>query len=238
MSEQASAPSPQVLLVEDDPQVVKFVRAALEAAGYRVLHAATGRQALSLVAQYMPELVLLDLGLPDLDGLQLLAQIRPFYKAPVLVLSARGQERSKVDALDAGADDYLTKPFGVPELLARLRVALRHAARAASRSDDPRFECGPLQIDFQARRVTLAGEEVKLTAIEFKLLGVLAREVDKVVTQRQLLTEVWGPKSAEQSHYLRVYMTHIRRKLEPGAPWPRLFVTEAGVGYRLRTPEP
>lgn len=237
MNTQASAPSPQVLLVEDDPQVLKFVRAALEAAGYRVVHAASGRQAMALVAQYMPELVLLDLGLPDLDGLGVLAQIRPFYKGPVVVLSARGQERSKVEALDAGADDYLTKPFGVPELLARLRVALRHAARAASRSDDPLFQCGPLQIDFQSRRVTLAGEEVKLTAIEFKLLGVLAREVDKVVTQRQLLTEVWGPKSAEQSHYLRVYMTHIRRKLEPGAPWPRLFVTEAGVGYRLRTPE-
>lgn len=237
MSVDATTPSPQVLLVEDDPQVVKFVRAALEATGYRVLHAENGRQALSLAAQYMPELVLLDLGLPDVDGLQVLSGLRAFCAAPVLVLSARGQERAKVDALDAGADDYLTKPFSVPELLARLRVALRHAALARTRSSEPLFTCGPLQIEFEARRITLAGQEVKLTAIEFKLLSVLAREVDKVVTQRQLLTEVWGPKSAGQSQYLRVYMTHLRRKLEPGAPWPRLFLTEPGVGYRLRSPQ-
>jgi two-component system KDP operon response regulator KdpE len=237
VSAASNTPRALVLLVEDDPQVVKFVETALTAMDYRVLHAGTGKQALAMAAQYVPDLVLLDLGLPDMDGLAVIRGLRPWSTASILVLSARGQERSKVEALDAGADDYLTKPFSVPALLARMRVALRHAARAATHSTGGVFTCGPLEVDFEARKVLSAGVEVKLTPIEFNLLKVLAREVGKVVTQRQLLLEVWGPKSAEQSHYLRVYMTHLRRKLEPGPPWPRLFKTEAGVGYRLESPE-
>jgi two-component system KDP operon response regulator KdpE len=163
--------------------------------------------------------------------------LRPWYGAPILVLSARGQEHSKVEALDTGADDYLTKPFSVPELLARMRVALRHAARSAAGPSDAPFEAGPLRVDLVARRVTLDGDEVHLTPIEFKLLAVLVRNAGMVVTQRQMLQEVWGPQSLDQAHYLRVYMTHLRRKLEPGPPAERLFKTEAGVGYRLELPE-
>jgi two-component system, OmpR family, KDP operon response regulator KdpE len=228
---------PLVLLVEDEPQLVKFVEASLSVSRYRVVHAANGAKALDLAAQHVPDIVLLDLGLPDVDGLAVIRGLRPWCTAPIIVLSARGQERHKVEALDAGADDYVTKPFGVPELLARMRVALRHVARAATANAEAVFTCGPLRVDFAARRVTSAGTEVHLTPIEFKLLGVLARHAGKVVTQTQLLTEVWGPKSTESTQYLRVYMTHLRRKLEPGAPWKRLFTTEAGVGYRLECPD-
>jgi two-component system KDP operon response regulator KdpE len=224
---------PLLLVVEDEAQVAKFLRMSLEAHDYRVLETARGREALRMASQYVPDLVLLDLGLPDLDGLEVTRAIRTWSRMPIVIVSARGQERQKVEALDAGADDYLTKPFSLPELLARIRVALRHAAPANVSASQSTFRSGPLEVDFDARKVTCAGREVHLTPIEFKLLGVLTRNVGKVVTQKQLLQEVWGPQSTGETQYLRVYMTHLRRKLEPGSPWPRLFVTEAGVGYRL-----
>ncbi len=234
---QADKTPAQVLVIEDEPQVRKFVGASLSAQGYRLIEAENGSIGLGLASQYVPDVVLLDLGLPDMDGLQVIHALRRWFRGPILVLSARGHDHSKVEALDAGADDYLTKPFSVPELLARLRVALRHAARSASGPSSEPFESGPLRVDLVARRVTLKGAEVHLTPLEFKLLAVLVRNAGMVVTQRQLLEEVWGPHSLDQAHYLRVYMTHLRRKLEPGAPHGRIFTTEAGVGYRLELPE-
>lgn len=222
-----------VLMVEDEPQVARFLRTGLVAQGYRVVEAATAKEALREAAAWVPDVVLLDLGLPDRDGLTVIADLRTYSRAPILVLSARGQESAKVLALDAGADDYLTKPFGFPELLARLRVALRHAARASPAAPEGRFELRDLIVDLDARRVMVGGEVVKLTPIEYRLLAVLVRHAGKVVTHRQLLEEVWGPKSADERQYLRVYMTHLRRKLERGRGGPPVFETEAGVGYRL-----
>lgn len=224
---------PLVLVVEDEPQVARMLQSALVSQSYRVEVATTGREASKLAAQYVPDLVLLDLGLPDMDGLEVARRLREWTQSPIIVLSARGQERIKVEALDAGADDYLTKPFGVPELLARIRVALRHAARARRGPAGPRFRSGPLEVDLETRKVLVAGVEVALTPIEFKLLCVLIRHAGKVVTHRQLLQEVWGPAATDQKHYLRVYMTHLRRKLDSGAAARSLFETEAGVGYRL-----
>lgn len=228
---------PAILVVEDEPQVQRFLRAGLDAQGYSVVEAATGADALRVAVQYVPELILLDLGLPDMDGLEVLKRVRAWSRVPVIVLSARGQERAKVEALDAGADDYLTKPFGFAELLARVRVALRHAARTAQTQDERVFASGGLSIDLVDRRVRLGERDVHLTPIEFKLLAVLARHAGRVVTHKQLLEEVWGPQCADDSHYLRVYMTHLRRKLERGPGEQRVFETEAGVGYRLRLPD-
>jgi two-component system KDP operon response regulator KdpE len=227
---------PLVLIVEDDPQVMRFLRTGLSAQGYRLVEATGGREAQRQAAQYVPDIVLLDLGLPDVDGIDVLKHLRSWGQIPVIVLSARGQERAKVEALDLGADDYLTKPFGFPELLARMRVALRHAARRVD-SDETAFASGDLSIDLGARRVKLGEREVHLTPIEFKLLSVLARHAGRVVTHRQLLEEVWGPQSGEQRQYLRVYMTHLRRKLDRGPGAEPVFETEAGVGYRLRANE-
>lgn len=226
------AAGPLLLVVEDEAHVAKFLRTSLEAQDYRVIETSRGREAVRMAMQYVPDLVLLDLGLPDVEGLEVTRNIRAWSKLPIVVVSARGQDRQKVEALDAGADDYLTKPFSLPELLARIRVALRHAAPTGN-APQRTFRCGPLEVDFEARRVVCAGREVHLTPIEFKMLAVLTRNAGRVVTQKQLLQEVWGPQSTGETQYLRVYMTHLRRKLEPGAPWPRLFVTEAGVGYRL-----
>jgi two-component system KDP operon response regulator KdpE len=232
-----SVPGPLVLIVDDEPQVRRFLTTGLATHGYRTLEATSGAEALRLATQYVPDVVLLDLGLPDLDGLDVTRRLREWTRMPIVVLSARGTERHKVEALDAGADDYLTKPFGFAELLARLRVALRHAARTGESPVDAKIECRELSIDLAARRVTVAGADVKLTPIEFKLLAVLARHAGKVVTQSQLLREVWGPERAAHSDYLRVYMTHLRRELEPrdGSRW--FFHTEAGVGYRLDPPD-
>ncbi len=235
MSEPAAGPvpGPLVLLVEDELQMRRYLRNGLPLHGYRLLEAHNGAEALRLAAQYVPDLVLLDLGLPDMDGAQVAQEIRKWSALPIIVLSARGEERAKVALLDAGADDYLTKPFGFDELLARMRAALRRSQRP-----DPAasvFVCGPLAVDFAARRVRVDGDEVRLTPIEFKLLTALARHAGKVVTKKQLLVEVWGPHSSDEDQYLRVYMTHLRRKLERAA---RIFRTEAGVGYRLECPEP
>jgi two-component system KDP operon response regulator KdpE len=224
-----------VLVIEDEGQVLRFLRTSLSAHGYRLVEATTGERGLVEAATRAPELVLLDLGLPDLDGVEVARRIREWSVVPILVLSARGQESDKIRALDAGADDYLTKPFGVGELLARMRVALRHAARIAAGAGESAVETGELRVDLAARRVLVKGEEVRLTRTEFNLLATLAKHAGKVVTHRQLLKDVWGPGSADQSHYLRVYMGQLRHKLEENPARPRYLLTETGVGYRLRS---
>ena len=226
-----------VLVIEDDAQVRRFLRTSLAAHGFRVHESVDGASGVRDAAQHVPELVLLDLGLPDLDGVEVVRRLRTWSRVPILILSARGEERSKVEALDAGADDYLTKPFGFGELLARMRAALRRAERPEG-GESSELVHGPLRIDLARRRVDLDGREVRLTPIEFKLLAVLARHAGRVVTHRQLLTEVWGPHSAEETQYLRVYLTHLRRKLEPDPARARIFHNEAGVGYRLELAGP
>jgi len=225
------APAPLVLVVEDDPQMRRYLRAGLASHGYRLQEAQTAEEGIRLAVEYPPDVVLLDLGLPDRDGIEVARRIREWSTAPILVLSARGQEEQKVKALDAGADDYLVKPFGFGELLARIRVALRHSATGP---EGEVFRSGTLVLDLGRRRVDVDGKEVHLTPIEYKILATLAKHADRVVTHRQLLQEVWGPRSTEQTHYLRVFMTHLRRKIEPDPVRPRLLQTEPGVGYRLR----
>jgi two-component system KDP operon response regulator KdpE len=225
------APAPLVLVVEDDPQMRRYLRAGLSSHGYRLQEAQTAEEGIRLAVEYPPDVVLLDLGLPDRDGIEVARRIREWSAVPILVLSARGQEEQKVKALDAGADDYLVKPFGFGELLARIRVALRHAAKGA---EGEVFRSGALVLDLGRRRVEVDGKEVHLTPIEYRILATLAKHADRVVTHRQLLQEVWGPRSTEQTHYLRVFMTHLRRKIEPDPVRPRLLQTEPGVGYRLR----
>lgn len=229
-----TGPEPLVLVVEDEPQVMRFLRATLPAHGYRVIEATSGAQAIVEAETRQPDLVLLDLGLPDLDGLEVTRRIRGGSAVPIVVVSARGQERDKVQALDAGADDYLTKPFGTEELLARMRVALRHAARVAGGDGEAVFEVGELRVDLAARLVFRRGEEVRLTRTEYRLLEALVQNAGKVLTHRQLLREVWGPGAASETHYLRVYMAQLRHKLEDDPARPRHLLTETGVGYRLR----
>jgi two-component system, OmpR family, KDP operon response regulator KdpE len=224
----------RVLVIEDEPQMLRFLRASLGSYGFRVLEAATGKSGLAEAASQVPDIVLLDLGLPDMDGVDVAKRLREWSSVPILVLSARGQERDKIEALDAGADDYLTKPFGVGELLARMRVALRRAARAEPSSDGSVFTAGGLLVDLAAHSVTRDGHEVRLTPIEFRLLAALVKNPDRVLTHRQLLKDVWGPGSVEQTHYLRVYMAQLRQKLEADPARPRHLVTEPGVGYRFR----
>ena len=231
----AAASRPTVLVVEDDAAVRRVLASTLPAHGFQVLEAATASAALRDAAQYVPDLVLLDLGLPYLDGIEVTRRLREWTAMPIIVLTARGQEAAKVDALDAGADDYVTKPFGFPELLARLRVALRHASRPTGGGPETVFEAGPLKVDLELRRVYVEGREVHLTPTEYKLLAVLVRHAGRVVTHKHLIRDVWGPWTPEQNRELRVYMTQLRRKLEPAPMRARLFETEAGVGYRLRT---
>jgi len=221
-----------VLLVEDEAPMRRFLRVALEGQGYKLLEAETAREGLSLAASHQPDLALMDLGLPDMDGLELTKRLREWSKVPIIVLSARGQERDKIEALDAGADDYLTKPFSTGELLARMRAALRHRPQGAEA--EPVFRTDEWEVDFARREVTARGVPVHLTPNEFKLLAVLARHAGKVLTHRQLLREVWGAAQAAQPHYLRVYMAQLRHKLEADPARPRHLITESGVGYRLR----
>ncbi|GAC1562693.1 MAG: two-component system response regulator KdpE [Herpetosiphon sp.] len=225
---------PIVVCIEDEPQIRRFLRTTLAGHGYTLVEAATARAGLAAVAQQRPVLVILDLGLPDMDGLDVIRELRGWSTVPILVLSASGQERDKVTVLDAGADDYLTKPFGVDELLARMRVALRHAARTASGTTDPIFTVGDLHIDLARRQVMVGTQEVHLTPIEHKLLATLVHHAGKVLTHHQLLQAVWGPGYTAESHYLRVYMANLRRKLEADSARPRYLQTEPGVGYRLR----
>jgi two-component system KDP operon response regulator KdpE len=224
-----------VLVVEDELQMRRFLKTSLEVNGYRFAEALTGREALAHTAGWNPDVVLLDLGLPDGDGLEVARRLREWTQVPIIVISARGREHDKIAALDAGADDYLTKPFGVGELLARIRVALRHAQQASGGAIDPVVRTGQLTLDLERRQVWVDGAEVHLTPTEYKLLATLARHVGKVLTHRQLLHDVWGLHSTEQSHYLRVYMTQLRHKVERDPARPTLLITEPGVGYRLRS---
>jgi two-component system KDP operon response regulator KdpE len=227
-----------VLIVEDEPQMRRFLRATLAASGYRMLEAGTAAEGIGLATSHNPALVLLDLGLPDGDGLEVTRRLREWSQTPIIVISARGREGDKVEALDAGADDYLTKPFGVGELLARMRVALRHAERSEGAPAPQVLQFGALRIDFTRREVTRAGQEVHLTPTEYRLLALLAQNAGKVLTHRQILKHVWGPSHAEQTHYVRVHMAELRKKIEAEPTRPRLLVTEPGVGYRLRDRDP
>jgi len=229
-----TGPSPLVLVVEDEVQMRRFLRTALGTQGYRVVEAEASREALVAATTHNPELILLDLGLPDGDGIDLARRIREWSRVPIIVISARGREDDKVAALDAGADDYLTKPFGTNELLARMRVALRHAAEKDGGEATPVLENGALRIDQARREVTLAGKEVRLTPIEYRLLVLMARHAGMVLTHRQILKEVWGPPYVNETHYLRVFMAQLRRKVEPDPVRPALLLTEPGVGYRMK----
>ncbi len=230
-----SASGPVVLVIEDEPQMRRFLRATLEAHDYRMVEAATGQVGLAEATTRTPDIVLLDLGLPDTDGVALLEQLRGWTEVPVIVVSARDQEKEKIRALDAGADDYLTKPFGAGELLARIRVALRHADRKKDGIDEPVFKLDDLEVDMAKRMVSVGSRAVHLTPTEYKLLSVLIRAGGKVVTHRHLLKEVWGVAFAEHTHYLRVYMAQLRHKLETDPARPHYLLTEPGVGYRMRT---
>ena len=229
----APAPALVVLVIEDEAPIRRFLRASLDTQGYRLIEAATGEDGLREAGTRQPDVVLLDLGLPDLDGLEVIRRLREWTAVPIIVLSARGQERDKVAALDAGADDYLSKPFGVGELLARLRVVQRHAARLSRDSTDPLFRAGELTVDLGSRGVRVRDREVRLSPIEYRLLATLVRHAGRVMTHRQLLQEVWGPGYTDQTEYVRVYMKHLRHKLEADPARPRLLLTEPGVGYRL-----
>ena len=223
-----------VLLVEDDVQMRRFLRVTLESEGYRLVDAETGGAGLLQAASRNPDAVLLDLGLPDMDGIEVIRRLREWSRAPVIILSAREQEHDKIRALDAGADDYLTKPFGVGELLARIRVAIRHAEMQASGREESAFTAADLRIDFSRRQVFLSDAEIHPTPLEYKLLLVLVRNAGKVVTHRQLLKEVWGAAFVEHTQYLRVYMTQLRHKLETDPARPRFLINEPGVGYRFK----
>ena len=225
-----SAPA-AVLVVEDEPEIRRFLRTTLAAEGYRVIEAENGQRGAIEAGTHKPDLAIVDLGLPDIDGVEVIRRIRAWSPMPIVVLSARALETAKVQALDAGADDYITKPFGVAELLARVRVALRHAARAPSGADALAF--GRVSVDLERRKVTRGGKDVHLTPIEYRLLACLAQHADMVVTHRQLLREVWGPSHVEHTHYLRLYMKQLRDKLEDDPIRPRHLLTETGVGYRL-----
>ncbi len=225
-----------ILVIEDEPQMRKFIRASLGAHGYRWVEAANAAEARIAATTHNPDLCLLDLGLPDLDGLKLLVELREWCQAPIIVLSARGREEDKVEALDAGANDYLTKPFGVSELLARIRVALRHQLVAA----DPvqRIAFGTVTIDLTRRLVLRETTEIHLTPLEYRLLVLLAKNLGKVLTHRQILKDVWGPNHENQAHSVRVCMAELRKKIEDNPARPRWLVTEPGVGYRLRDAAP
>jgi two-component system KDP operon response regulator KdpE len=212
----------------------RFLRAAMASHDYRLVEAATAKEGLAQAASRNPDVILLDLGLPDSDGLEVTRQLREWSSTPIIVLSARGREQDKVRALDLGADDYLTKPFGVEELLARIRVALRHASLGPGGSPEPVFRAGDLTVDLAKRQVFRTGQEVHLTPTEYKLLVALIRHAGKLLTHRQLLQEVWGNNYINQTHYLRIYVMQLRQKIEPDPTRPRLLLTEPGVGYRFK----
>ncbi len=240
MNEPPATP-PLALVIDDEPQIRRLLRLVLEGEGYRVVDAATGTDGLQLAAQRPPDAILLDLGLPDLDGLEVLRRLREWSAAPIVVLSVRDQEETKVAALDQGAHDYVTKPFSTAELLARIRAARRHVpASGADSGSEGFFSAGEFEIDYARRQVRMRGAEVRLSPTEYQLLRVLTRHAGRVLTHRQLLTEVWGPNVARQepTHYLRVYVGHLREKLEPTPATPRLILTEPGIGYRFVVPEP
>ena len=220
----------RILVIDDENQICRLLKVALAAHGYLVAEAATGNEGLKQAALFHPDLIILDLGLPDLDGLEVIRRLREWSRTPVLVLSVREAENDKIGSLDAGADDYITKPFSMGELLARIRVALRHTSKTAS---EPLLALGDLSIDLTHRLVKAGGREIKLTPTEYDILKNLALHTGKVLTHRQLLRAIWGPEYQEETHYLRVYIGQLRRKIEPDPNQPRYIITEPGVGYRL-----
>lgn len=222
---------PTILVIEDEPDIRRFVRSSLGAEGYRVIEAAAGKRGAIDAGTHKPDMAIIDLGLPDIDGIEVVRRIRQWSPMPILILSARAQERSKIEALDAGADDYVTKPFAVGELLARVRVALRHAVRSRSGGSVLQFESASVDLDKRVAR--RGGQDIHLTPIEFRLLAALAKHLGMVVTHRQLLAEVWGPTHKDDTHYLRIYMKQLRDKLEKDPVRPRHLITEIGIGYRL-----
>jgi len=225
---------PKILVVDDEPQIRRYLRTTLSHEGFEVLEALDAQECESLAASHRPDLILLDLGLPDLDGIDLTRRLREWCDAPIIVISARGQEEDKIQALDAGADDYLTKPFGTGELLARIRVARRHGTHGGAPTAPPVFELGGWRVDQVKREVTVDGRRVHLTPNEYKLLLTLIKHAGKVLTHTQLLKEVWDDVPGAQPHYLRVYMAQLRQKMETDSAQPRYLITEPGVGYRLR----
>lgn len=225
-----TAKGARVLIIDDESPIRRLLKVALEAHGYEVAEAASGQQGLQQAALLHPDLIILDLGLPDLDGLEVVKRLREWSQVPIIILSVREQENDKINALDAGADDYVTKPFGMGELLARMRTALRHAAKT---ENEPVLTFGDLTIDLAHRLVTVEGREVKLTPTEYELLKNLALNAGRVMTHRQLLRTIWGPGYQEEAHYLRVYIGQLRRKIETDPTRPRYIITEPGVGYRL-----
>ena len=225
-----------IVLIEDESEIVRFLKTTLPAHGFHIHEATTGQQGMIEVKTRNPDLILLDLGLPDMEGTEVIRHIREWTSTPIIVLSAREQEQQKVAVLDLGADDYVTKPFGINELLARIRTALRHAARPEGPAADSCFTFGNVRVDLGRRLVFADDKEVRLTAIEYKLLATLVRYAGKVVTHRQLLTDVWGPGHVEQTHYLRLYMGQLRAKLETDPAEPQRLLTEPGIGYRLAEP--
>lgn len=224
----------KVLVVDDELPIRRYLKASLPTGDFDVIEAETAEAGIRMLATKNPDLVLLDLGLPDKDGLDVVSEVREWSKTPIIVLSARGQEQDKVTALENGADDYLTKPFGLAELIARINVALRHANSGQTESEMPVVEFGSIKVDLPARLVYKDGEELTLTPIEFKLLRELVLHAGKVLTHKHLLHEVWGPAYEEETHYLRVYMGQLRHKLEPVPSSPKYLLTESGVGYRLK----
>jgi two-component system KDP operon response regulator KdpE len=225
-----------ILLIEDEPQMRRFLRVTLQSHGYRLIEAPSGQAGLMEGTTRNPDVVLLDLGLPDMDGIEVAKRFREWSELPIIVISAREQEEDKVKALDAGADDYLTKPFGAGELLARIRVALRHSAMRHGGQEEAVFVVDELRVDLASRQVFLRDKEIHLTPIEYRLLTVLVNNAGKVVTHTQLLKEVWGPAYADQQQYLHVYMAQLRRKLEADPARPKFLLNEPGVGYRLKLP--
>jgi two-component system, OmpR family, KDP operon response regulator KdpE len=226
---------PLVAVIEDEAPIRRFLKASLEVEDFAVAEASDGREGLRIITQQAPAIILLDLGLPDLDGVEIIRQTREWSMVPIIVISARGEEASKVAALDAGADDYLSKPFSVAELLARIRASMRRAARPLLKdADDKPLLLGNLAIDLPGRKVSKAGQEIRLTKIEFDLLSILARNLGRVISHHQLIREVWGPRAPHEPHHVRVFMATIRKKIEDNPSQPQYLVTEQGVGYRLR----
>lgn len=225
--------SATIIVIEDEAQIRRFLRTTLHSEGYKVIEAETGKQGLAEAATRKPDLMIIDLGLPDMDGVEAVRELRAWCSVPIIILSARAQESDKISALDAGADDYLVKPFGVGELLARIRVALRHGSSTANGEEEGVFLVDELKVDMAHRKVTVGGTDVHLTPIEYRLLTVLVKHAGKVLTHRLLLKEVWGPSYVERAHYLRIYMGTLRHKLEKDPARPRFLLTEVGVGYRL-----
>ena len=231
----------KIMVIEDDPGIRSFLRTTLSAEGYDVLSAGDGREALSMISSHCPDCILLDLGLPDMDGREIIEDVRRWTRTPIVVISARSLEEDKADALDLGADDYITKPFGVVELLARIRTALRHTRTTSERGEialQGRYRVGELEIDYRKYRVCVAGEDVHLTPNEFRIVALLGRHAGRVMTYKAMLQELWGPTAGVDNKILRVHMASIRRKIEPNPNEPRYIFTEVGVGYRMAEDSP